>query len=69
MNLSKLKTYLTALLIIIIGSAAAASGIRLGQIVSQPMDDNASKSASEILDRPAPNSKYNVLLMGTDASG
>lgn len=72
MNIKKLKDILTIVLLVMLGSAAAASGIKLGQLYGTPIDKDVSQSAIDALDRfedLAPKSKYNVLLMGTDASG
>ena len=72
MSTRKLKRILTIVLLVMLGVAAAAGGAKLGQIYGSPLDNDASISAESVLDKInalAPKSKYNVLLMGTDASG
>ena len=71
MTMSKFKTCLTVLLLVILGCASAASGAWLGWFFGTPLDGNDSLNARTALEErnTAPNSKYNVLLMGTDTSG
>ena len=71
MNMSKFKTCLTVLLLVILGCASAASGAWLGWFFGTPLDGDDSLNARTALDErdTAPHSKYNVLLMGTDTSG
>ncbi len=57
------------LLFAILGFAAAYAGTALGQFFATPVGDNSSEGAEQQLEPVIHKSKYNVLLMGTDASG
>ena len=69
MSKNKFRGYLNVLLLIILAFVSAGLGIWLGQLFGKPVDENISVSAVHALDPVVPSSKYNVLLMGTDASG
>ncbi len=64
-----LKKQLTVLLVVIIGVAAAVGGISLAKWMNSPLDDESSVTAVQELEPIVLGSKYNVLLMGTDAEG
>lgn len=65
------RRYLTILLIVILLFGAGAAGIFMAEKLTERFDDDVSISAITELDKrdSAPQSKYNVLLMGTDAEG
>ncbi|MGN1097512.1 MAG: LCP family protein [Clostridia bacterium] len=66
----KLSKFLTIILIVILGFGASAAGIYTAQKMTERFDDNVSISAIGELEKvETPKSKYNVLLMGTDAEG
>ncbi len=71
MNLNTLKRVLSVVLLVLLGLLAAYGGARLGKFYGEPLDTNASTSAETVITvrDEAPKSKYNVLLMGTDAEG
>ncbi len=71
MDMKALKKSLSLVLLIILGIVMALLGVQAGKFFGSPLDNNSSSTANEILDPRdvAPKSKYNVLLMGTDAEG
>ena len=71
MNLNTLKRVLSIVLLVLLGLLSAYGGAKLGKFYGAPLDTNASTSAESVITvrDEAPKSKYNVLLMGTDAEG
>ncbi len=64
------RKYLTVLLVLILKFGASASGIYTAQKLTTRFDNDVSQGAiDEIEEIESPKSKYNVLLMGTDAEG
>lgn len=71
MDIQALKKALSLVLLIILGIVMAMLGVKAGKFFGSPLDDNIASSVHEVIDPRdvAPKSKYNVLLMGTDAEG
>ncbi len=63
------RKYLTVLLVVIMMFGASAAGIFVAQKVTTKFDTDVAQGAIEQLEEKKPATKYNVLLMGTDAEG
>ncbi len=66
------RKYLTVVLVLILLFGACAGGIYSARLITSRFDSNVSINAVSELERIedlAPQSKYNILLMGTDAAG
>lgn len=64
------RKYLTVVLLIILLFGASAAGIYTAQMMTSQFDSDVSqRTIGELEKKESPKSKYNVLLMGTDAEG